>query len=178
MFLRKISEILRDLQESELNAALAAFSCKDRDVENYLKTKAVEHERRNKSRTYLLLESTEDLKILAYFTLSVKILAFGTGLSKTQVQKIDGFNKDAKATPVMLIGQFGKDEHAAGKVQGDKLMQLCQYHLEQAQKIVGGRAVLAECLPIPAVIAFYERNGFALLQEDETDKYHQMILMM
>jgi hypothetical protein len=173
-----LAGIIRRRQESELNAAFAAFSCKDKDVENFLKTKAMEHERRNKSRTYLLLDETEKQRILAYFTLSLKILTFSPELSKTVVQKIDGFNKNAKAAPVLLIGQFGKDSTLTVELSGNYLMSLCKYHLSNAQKTVGGRIVLAECLPTVPVIRFYEQNGFKFLQRDENDKYHQMILMI
>jgi hypothetical protein len=178
MVLKRLAGIIQRGQESELNAAFTAFSCKDKDVENFLKTKAMEHERRNKSRTYLLLEDVGELRILAYFTLSLKILTFGSGLSKTAVQKIDGFNKNAKAAPVLLIGQFGKDAASVAGLSGNSIMSLCKYHLSNAQKIVGGRIVLAECLPAAPVIQFYEQNGFRFLQRDENDKYHQMILMI
>jgi hypothetical protein len=180
VLLKQLSEILQDGQEAELNAAFAAFSCRDKDVENFLKTKAIEHERRKKSRTYLVLAEADELCVLAYFTLSLKILTFDSELSKTAIQTIDGFNKRAKAVPVMLIGQFGKDSAAAAveSLTGDTLMSLCKYYLGGAQSIVGGRVALVECLPVAPVMSFYERNGFKFLQKDENDKYHQMILTL
>jgi hypothetical protein len=174
---KRLAGIIQRGQEAGLSAALAAFACRDRDVENFLKTKAIEHERRKKSRTYLLFDEIGEHRILAYFTLSLKILTFGQSLSKSSIQKIDGFNKNAKAAPVFLIGQFGKDAEAKD-LSGSAVMSLCLYQLKQTQNNVGGRAVLAECLPIPAVMDFYIRNGFTLLQEDEGDKYQQMILML
>ncbi|MDR2615158.1 MAG: hypothetical protein LBC28_01120 [Oscillospiraceae bacterium] len=178
MLLRELSKVLQDGQEAELSTAVNVFSCKDKDVEGFLKTKAFEYERRKKSRTHIAFAEADELIILAYFTLSIKILTFKQGLSKTLIKRIDGFNKDAKAAPVFLIGQFGKDAVIGNAVDGSELMNRCLYDLKQAQKIVGGRTVLAECLPIPAVIEFYERNGFEFLQRDENDKYLQMIFTL
>jgi hypothetical protein len=181
MFLRELSAVIREGQEAEIAEAVASFSCKDKDVEQFLKTKAIEHERRNKSRTYIIFDeagSDGKLRVLAYFTLSLKILTFGATVSKTSVKEIDGFNKNAKAVPLFLVGQFGKDEFAAKEISGEYIMALCIFRLQRAQTIVGGRIVLAECLPIAPVIEFYKRNGFTFLQTDENDKYHQMICVI
>ena len=47
--LKKITE------EQEFIEAIKNFSCKDFDVEKFLKEKAVDFDKRNKSRTYLLV---------------------------------------------------------------------------------------------------------------------------
>jgi hypothetical protein len=171
-----LAGIIRNGREKELSPALSAFSCQDEDVESFLKNKAAEHELRKKSRTFVIFEDENESKVLAYFTLSLKILKLKDDVSKTLAREIDGFNKNAKAVPVMLIGQFGKDKTAAKRLRGDYLMALCKYQLSGAQDIVGGRVALVEYLPIEPVISFYERNGFKFLQKDENDKYHQMIL--
>lgn len=67
---------------------LLGFSCMDSDVEGFLKTKAHQHERRNRSRTYLVVN---DNMLVAYFTLSLKSLEFGEGIAKSAIKNIDGF---------------------------------------------------------------------------------------
>ncbi|MDR0936532.1 MAG: hypothetical protein LBM98_07635 [Oscillospiraceae bacterium] len=177
---KKISEIIADNRGEELLAAIANFSCKDKDVERFLKTKALESDKRNKSRTYIVIEDEQvengKLEILAYFTLMFKVLYLGDSVSKSVRKAIDGFNKDVPAVAVLLIGQFGKDENAARDISGEVFLKFCLSVVREIRELAGGRVVLLECLPIPQVVDFYERSGFTYLQTDPRDKYRQLIL--
>ena len=55
--------------EGFVNGLISGFSCMDCDVERFLKAKALQHEQRNRSRTYLVISGH---KLAAYFTLSLK----------------------------------------------------------------------------------------------------------
>ena len=55
--------------------AISQFSCKDKDVEDFLKTKAFDFERRDKSRTYLVFEDENNV-LIGYYTLSLNALPF------------------------------------------------------------------------------------------------------
>jgi hypothetical protein len=143
-----------------------------------LKSKAYDYERRNKSRTYLILNDEKTPEIAAYFTISLKSLAFKTDVSKTTIRQIYGFSKNVSSVALLLIGQFGKDRYKGAAVEGKTFLDICLAQVRAIHSLTGGRAVLLECMPIPAVIDFYERNGFKLLQTDEQDKYRQMVLLL
>ena len=165
--------ICNEVPVSLMNA-IARFTCQDKDVETFLKDKAFEFERRDKSRTYLILDDESGI-LLEYFTISLAALSFGDGVSKNTVKRIDGFSKDVRAVGIILIGQFGKDCVLAKHVRGVELLDICMRTIKRVKNIIGGRFVMLECLDVKSVVSFYETNGFKLLQVDDRDKYLQMI---
>lgn len=44
-------------------------------------------------------------------------------------------------------------------------MCLCMDVLMEGQERLGGRLVLAECKPIPHLLAFYQRHGFDVIKK-------------
>jgi len=155
-------------------SAISHFSCQDSDVETFLKTKAIDFEKRDKSRTYLVFDDL-GTALLGYYTLSLKALPFSQNVSKSIVKSIDGFSKDIRAVGIVLVGQFGKDNNKAKNINGEYLFNICMETVYMVQDLIGGRFVMLECHEIEKVVQFYERQGFESLQYDETDKYLQMI---
>ena len=155
-------------------SAISQFSCQDNDVETFLKSKAIDFEKRDKSRTYLVFDDSS-MALLGYYTLSLKALPFNQNVSKSTVKSIDGFSKDIRAVGIVLIGQFGKDYTKAKHIDGDYLFNICLETVYRVQDLIGGRFVMLECHEIEKVVEFYKRQGFESLQYDETDKYLQMI---
>jgi len=153
--------------------------CKDKDVESFLKNKALDFEKRDKSRTYLVFDSDDfekgDVIIIAYFTLSLKSLEFRDTLSKNKIKDIDGFSKEVLGVAIVLIGQLGKDEAVAKDVSGRDLLGLCMEIVRQVKNLIGGRYVLIECHEIEKVVGFYSANNFTKLQLDKDDNYLQMV---
>jgi len=170
-----VKEVIVDTPPVILDA-IERFTCKDEDVETFLKKKSFDFERRNKSRTYLVFDDMGVL--LAYFTLALDALLFGDDVSKNTIKKIDGFSKDIQAVGIIMIGQFGKDSNLAKNVSGAQLLETCLETVYQIQSLVGGRAVMLECHDISKVVEFYKSNGFAVLQYDERDNYLQMVRLL
>ena len=72
--------------DTSLNSILSSFSCdKDKDIEFFLRNKAVDFEKVSKSRTYLFCDyqefSENPIVVLGYFTLSLKVLILPEELS-------------------------------------------------------------------------------------------------
>jgi len=174
---------LKDVVGTEKELAsinsMSLFSCKDDDVELFLKSKALEYEKRNKSRTYIILDSERlyknEIIVLGYFTLSLKALTFSNDVSKSKVKNIDGFSKDIRMTATILIGQFGKDQNAAKTINGSLLFAECLKVVYSIHNSVGNRIVLLECNNFDKIINFYEKNNFEILQNSENGEYLQMI---
>ncbi|MCL1989063.1 MAG: hypothetical protein FWG64_13990 [Firmicutes bacterium] len=167
---------LRDVKpntdfELYVKNAMQNFRCKDADVENFLKNKAFDFERRNKSRTHLIFEGTN---LVAYYTLSLHSLVFDDSISKNVVKKIDGFSKSVQSVGIILIGQLGKDFNLGKNISGAYLLGECLSIILTVQKMVGGRYAMLECAEIPKVVEFYRANGFEVLQK-MNDKYLRMI---
>jgi hypothetical protein len=176
---KPLGKIIGTKFEKSVREAINGFSCKDKDVEDFLKNKAFDFEKRNKSRTYLVVDKDKyvagEFALLAYFTLSLKSLEFRDDLSKSKVKDIDGFSKDVKGVAIALVGQFGKDENKAKNVSGKDLLDTCMDFIYQVHTLIGGRYVLIECLDFDKVVGFYRDNSFEVLQLDKSDNYLQMV---
>jgi hypothetical protein len=154
------------------------FTCLDNGITNFLKNKAVEFDKRNKSRTYLLLDIDAflagDITILGYYTLTMKNLPLSRELSKSLVKKIDGFDNSAIAAESILIGQLGKNSKYAAEISGAYILDLALDTVYTIQNLAAGRIVFIECEDKRKLIDFYIQNEFVYLQTDLTDGYIQM----
>jgi len=151
----------------------------DKNVEEFLKNKALEFDKRNVSRTYLFVEENAfvngKLMIQAYFTLALKTLFFDSRVSKRMIQKIDGFSKDADCVSAILIGQLGKDLIHGDVLHGSDILFEAMNLAYEIFSTVGCRIVLIECEQIDKLVEFYEINGFTKLQENNKTKLIQMV---
>jgi len=176
---KSLGALVKTKLAETVTEAIGNFSCKDKDVENFLKNKALEFEKRDKSRTYLVFEEDEfvigNVSIIGYFTLSLKSLDFRDTLSRYKVKDIDGFSKDVSGVAIALVGQFGKDEDKAKNIAGKEILDICMSYIYQVHTLIGGRYVLIECLDLEKVVDFYRDNSFEILQLDKSDNYLQMV---
>ena len=168
-------EIVGTEDELDFLQAVEKFNCQDKEVEKFLKEKALEFDKRNKSRTYLLfdLDSSDDIIILAYFTLTMKSLKLSPDLSNSKIKKIDGFRFDVKETEAVLIGQLGKNQDYKTQIDGKDILKTAVEIVYATHNLIGGRIVFLECANKSKVVKFYEENGFVFLQE--SGEYFQMI---
>ncbi len=153
---------------------ISIFLCqKDRDIEDFLKKRAIYFEKLGKSRTFFLYdEDEEDFNILAYFTLAIQVLRVPQkGISNRKIKNLDGFSSKQKGSiisefPSILIGQLGKNEMYPDKISGKEILEYCLAVLIEGQIRLGGRVILLECKPIPYLIRLYGEYGFSVLETD------------
>lgn len=71
-----------------------------------------------------------------------------------------------------LIGQIGKNfcNEYDKLITGDELLKIALDKIFEAQQIVGGKIVYVECEDTPALIDFYQSNGFVISGERSLDK--------
>jgi len=170
-----LKEIIGTEDELDFLKAIEKFNCQDKEVEKFLKEKALEFDKRNKSRTYLLIntDSTDNIIILGYFTVTMKSLKLSPALSKSKIKKIDGFRSDIKETEAVLIGQLGKNQDYKTQIDGKTILKTAIEIVYATCELIGGRIVFLECADNEKVVRFYEENDFVFLQE--SGEYLQMI---
>lgn len=161
----------------ELERALKMFKChKDSDIEEFLHNKAIDFMDRGICRVYLILNEEEfdkqNIKIEAYFTLSLRALKFEGEVSKTTRKKLTGF-KDRELMEFVLIGQLGKyiEEKQAGEICKSKikLSEILDYIFEvinSVNELVPCNVALIECSEAIHNKGLYQNEGFSLLQAD------------
>ncbi|MDR7123098.1 hypothetical protein [Rheinheimera soli] len=163
--------MLEELGEEPTTRLLSLFSCpRNPDVENFLKQKSIAFEKTHNARTRLILD--EQGSILAYFSVSFKELVLeSAALNKSQVKRLDGFNKNAERIRAFLIGQLGKNFSVQNNriTLADILAEIYSI-IHDARELVGGRVIILECENNPALIQLYRDHGFTLIETTDDDK--------
>lgn len=177
---------LRDISEKigieKLESIVSDFSCPyNKDVEEFLQLKAIEFSKQQISSTYLVFASFQSKPVLVgYFALTQKYfhvdLSKHGGLSsnlRRRIRKFATYDEELRKYIISapLIGQFGKN-YANGYdalISGDELLHIACETIQEAQRILGGKLVYLECEDVPALLRFYENNGFVNFGKRELD---------
>jgi hypothetical protein len=180
-----LDQFIENDQEGKIQEILSSFSCPlNKDVECFLKEKAVEFTRQGISQTHLVFASYRGKeRLIGYYALALKYLLVKKGVvSKTMnrsLNKYGKFNGDLNAYIISapLIGQLGKN-YADGLdklITGDELLKYACDKIRELYSIIGGgRIIYLECEDKFHLIDFYRRNGFIKfgsrqLDPDETE---------
>jgi hypothetical protein len=151
------------------------FSSLNEDIENFIKNKAVDFEKRDMSRTYLILN--ENRNFVAYFSLTLKVLEFNDTVSNKTKKRLHGASSSIKSIPVILIGQLGKNFNFKDEITGKYILESAMSFVKQIYGLVGCRICLVETLACESnqkVIDFYTDYGFVGLNKSPTDNFLQM----
>ncbi len=176
---------MEELDEADVQDWLSSFECgRNPDIEEFLRRRAIPHEKSFKSRTYLLVDvasmSSGRPTILAFFSLAIHIMNVPDPISNSLHKRLHGlyFSKDVKlrALPCYLIGQLGKDDRYPERTTGDELLKKACQTVLGAQHAVGGRFIKIDCEDIPALVDLYQRNGFRAVQNDVSSGLLEMVL--
>lgn len=133
----------------ELQARLLSFACREEgfDEERFLHEKAIEFERRDRARTFLV--STREHHLLGFFSLAMEPLEIH-GVNPSVRKKITAGNKNADRCAAFLIGQLAKSKDCE-KGFGSFLLDSAVSCLRHAQSRVGGRVIYLECKDISSL---------------------------
>jgi len=176
--------------EERLIQILSDFSCsKNPDVERFLKQNSVEFTKKNQSVTYLVF-STEDFKLLGYFTIALKPLTVrGETVSNTTKRKLLRVSElDKKSNTytmsAYLIAQLGKNytDGRNNKITGKDLIELAWMVIEEMQYMGGGMVTFLEAKNKEKLISFYRDNRFSQFDVRQaisgTDEPHELIQLL
>ena len=152
--------------------AISNFYCeKNEDVQEFLRSTAIEFEYKNISRTYVFIDedqliNDDVIAILGYFTITMKSIAFTEEVSKSLRKKITS-NKHADQAVGYLIGQVGKNDEYIEYITGKEIVETAIELIFELFAKLGGRFVIVECEDHPKLLEFYERLEFKLIQEND-----------
>ena len=178
--------------EGYVKNIISSFSCpQNKDVEDFLHSKAIEFSRQGISKTHLVFTKKDDKPVLVgYYCLASKVIIVEkAALSRTLQKKInkftiyDSYSKNY-VTSASLIGQLGKNYTDKNNelITGDFLLELAVKKISAIQDEIGGRLTYLECEDNDKLINFYKKNGFVVfgkreLEKDETDSFRGKYLM-
>lgn len=181
-----LSDMVTQIGENETKCILSNFSCpQNKDVENFLKQKAIEFSKRNFSKTHLVFWVTDDgteRELVGYYTIASKWISVDrNSVTSREARKLrehgifeEKTNKYIVSGP--LIGQLGKNFTDGNDtlISGSELLNLAIEKVKMVQREVGGRFVYLECEDNKKLLDFYQNNNFKVfgkrkLDGDETD---------
>lgn len=180
-----LRDIYNTLGENKTKDILKNYTCElNRDVEYFLKEKAIEFSKQDISRTYIVISQYKgENVIVGYFAITNKVTNIKRiALSKTKRKRLLKFaiyDKDSRCYSIALplIGQLGKNyyNNYNNLISGEILLKLACDKVRETQDLIGGRFVFLECEDKSKLKDFYENNGFVCfgrrnLEKDERDK--------
>lgn len=176
--------------EERLIQILSSFSCpKNPDVERFLKQSSIEFTKKNQSVTYLVF-STEDYKLLGYFTIALKPLTVkGESVSNTTKRKLLRVSEldkksDTYTMSAYLIAQLGKNytDGRNNKITGKDLIELARMVIEEMQYMGGGMVTFLEAENEEKLLSFYRNNRFSQFDARQTisntDEPHELVQLL
>ena len=150
-----LNKLLTSYPEKQISDKLSEFSCKrDKDVESFLKEKAIVQEKRHISRTYLIF-STDSKELVAYFTVAVSSMDVSDLQCSRNMEQKMNINKGS--AQCYLLGQLGKCDNAPEGL-GKFAMEQALDRILNANLNVGCRLLRVDCHGV--LRKYYENNGF------------------
>lgn len=167
----QLTDILQLGNEAEVSKVLCAFSCsKNKELETFIREKAIQLEKQHHTRTYLILKGNT---LQAFFALAINILETST-LSKTLIKKLSSnHNANTQYIPCFIIGQLGKNDDS--NIEGNEIIEIALSILLEIHNYLGTRFILLDSVNVPKVIKLYERHKFVRLPASNDDKQIKMI---
>lgn len=113
------------------------FSCSDENVDLFLKQKAMQDQKLDLSRTYVLSDSVQDRNlIIGYFTI--------TPIHIRQEEMLNDKPKIKREIPALLLGQLGVDTRFQRKGMGELLLLNAESKALMASDLIGLRAIILD----------------------------------
>ena len=171
-------ELLDIYGEDRIQTILSSFVCpKNKDVENFIQTKAIEFAKQRLAMTYLVFTDTESPELVGYFTLANKFVAItGDALSKTMQKRISKFSQyDSDLgrflVSMPLIAQLGRNfaPTLSSTISGKILLEIACEKVKEAQQIIGGKTTYIECASNPKLFDFYSSAQFIQFGQRDRD---------
>ena len=175
-----LEDMYEAMSEENIRNILNNFECsKNKDVEYFIKEKAIEFLKLGISKTFLVTTSYKDKQVIVgYFALTNKVTRIKkTLLSKTKQKRLRQFGVEDEerkyyTISLPLIGQLGKNykNDYNELISGDVLLKLACDKVKEAQQILGGKFVFIECEDKEELKRFYESNGFVCFDKRNLEK--------
>jgi hypothetical protein len=171
--LRKVMTMCTPEHLSEI---ISSFSCEmDKDVELFLREKAIVQEKKHISRTYLIFTAdplTQGSELAAYFTITISSMdVAGLECSNESRKKMD-VNNLAQS---YLIGQIGKRD-GSQKGLGRSAMLCATELIKSANLKAGCRVIRLDRKPF--LVKYYAENGFLTAGRSKDGNLHQMVCII
>ena len=145
---------------------LSGFDCGIKELNGWLKVHALENQRRNLSRTFVLIDDTET--VIGYYALTMG------GVTKDELPRRLGRGLPGYQIGMVLLARLAVDSRRHGEGLGRDLMIDAVVHAAAAGQHAAARFIAVD--PInESARAFYARFGFRDIEGDELGRMFMRI---
>ena len=186
--IQRISELLSIQNGEQYFYSIAeSFKSPNKDVENFLKTKAVQATKLNTATTYLVYTEINPIEIdlVGYFSLAMKMLSIKkSSLSSSKAKIISRFgyydkDSDSYKVPAILVAQLGRNfDGDSSSISGTDLMDIALNQIKIILSFLSGKTVFLECEKKKKIIDFYKEKGFIALDNEAISKDSKELMQM
>ena len=186
--IHRVSEFLKmNNGEEYVKLITETFKSPNKDVENFLKQKAVQSTKLSTASSYLVCSkrSFPDVELVGYFTIATKILNLNkSALSKSTEKIVSRFgyydeNSDSYHIPAILIAQLGRNfSEDSSSISGTDLISFALEHVKYIMSLSSGKTVFLECEKKQKLIDFYIANGFSVLDSEVLSKNKKELVQL
>ena len=163
-------DIIDSVGEDAARSILASYSCPlNEDIESFVRGKAVGFAKQGIAQAHLVYLTVDEQSYLAgFFTLANKVLVIKeSDVSKSvfkRARRFGLYDESARSVSIAmpLVAQFGKN-YADGRdllISGNDLLEVACNTVAAIQRDLSGKLMYLECENNPALVSFYEGNGF------------------
>ena len=134
---------------------LSEFVCKkNKEVQDFIRHKAIDCEQRRISKTILIFDKDADYQLVGFYSLSIKSFVLDEKINTTQKKKYFGTAQtNGDVIPSLLIGQLGKNDAVKSEFTGKELMDLIFRYISRVDSIIN------------SVICYVEHDGNKKIRE-------------
>ena len=160
---------MEEMDEKELSFLLNDFKCsRNKDSERFLKKVALKHEKRDISRTYLVIDPNKGM-VVGYYTLALKCLSFDEQDVDPDLAEL--MNLKDNVAQAYLIGQLARADEAekgSGRIMIDEALKT----FDEGKRKFGCRMVRLDCRD--ELIDYYRSNKFRHIRKNCEKDLNQM----
>ncbi|WP_404430728.1 hypothetical protein [Sutcliffiella horikoshii] len=134
-----------------------------------MRKKAIESEKRDITRTSLVIDEYNTNEIIGYFSLMIKSFNFASDVSVSSKKRLTG-NKSADNFVTILIAQLGRSDNYKGLFSGQEVLMQALNNCLYIKELCGLKIVCVEYDDISNLNDFYIGNEFRILQVNPSRK--------
>lgn len=145
--------------------ACQPFACGDSDMDEFFKQDVLDYAQYHMGKSYCFRLTNQPEKIVCAFTVSTDSIRISTmpRSRRDKMWSITHHQKRLRRFPGILIGRLAVTEEFAGKGIGSELLYIIKQMFLDPGLRAGCRFLIVDAKNDPAVLPFYEKNGFRIL---------------
>lgn len=184
MILESLKGLYDEIGEEKLTTLLNTFNCaSNRDVNDFIKTKAIRFHKSGLARTYLIVNDSAE--IMAYYAIAFKPIFYNQQIHKVSKSSFKKLNAKIyqlrKANKVevinsILIAQIGRNDlFTKDDIDINSIMSSIIDTIKKVRDLIGTRVVLIEVDNNEKLINLYKKIGFEYIGvQDNLSQLYQL----